>query len=71
MTGPSDLLLHVVMNRRVIGDIQRSGKRRLRMRYEAHESGPFTPLSVSMPGPAGRYREAVLDPARRSVVEAR
>lgn len=54
--------LHVVMNGRVIGDVQRTGKRRMRLRYSDSLSETVTPLSVSMPGPAGRYRESVLDP---------
>lgn len=62
MSGADDHLLHVVMNGRVIGDIQRSGRRGLRLRYEDQSPGRFTPLSVSMPGPTGRYREGVLLP---------
>lgn len=62
MNDATEHLLHVVMNGRVIGDIQRSGKRRMRLRYEDLGAGRFTPLSVSMPGPSGRYREAVLVP---------
>jgi serine/threonine-protein kinase HipA len=57
-----DHLLHLVMNGRVVGDVQQSGKRRMRLRYEEQRAGVFTPLSVSMPGPAGRYREGVLVP---------
>lgn len=62
MNGVTEHLLHVVMNGRVIGDVQRSGKRNVRLRYEDLDAGRFTPLSVSMPGPSGRYREAVLVP---------
>ncbi len=62
MNGVTEHLLHVVMNGRVIGDVQRSGKRNMRLRYEDLSAGRFTPLSVSMPGPSGRYREAVLVP---------
>src|SRR3546814_10070102 len=32
------------------------------MRYEDAAADDFTPLSVSMPGPTGRYRETVLVP---------
>ncbi|MFD3703927.1 type II toxin-antitoxin system HipA family toxin [Nocardia sp. NPDC058658] len=62
MTGSDDHVLYVVMNGRVIGDIQRSSRRRMRLRYADHPSGRFTPLSVSMQGPTGRYRESVLAP---------
>ncbi|MPY97387.1 MAG: type II toxin-antitoxin system HipA family toxin [Actinophytocola sp.] len=62
MNGATEHFLHVVMNGRVIGDVQRSGKRRMRLRYEDSSTGRFTPLSVSMPGPSGRYREALLVP---------
>lgn len=64
MTGASEEhVLHVVMNGRVIGDVQRTGKRRMRLRYEdVGGAGTFTPLSVTMPGPTGRYREGVLAP---------
>lgn len=62
MSAPADHVLHVVMNGRVIGDVQRSGKRRLRLRYEDHDPDRFTPLSVSMPGPGGRHREGSLVP---------
>ncbi|NKY49692.1 HipA N-terminal domain-containing protein [Nocardia vermiculata] len=34
----------------------------MRLRYSDSLSETFTPLSVSMPSPAGRYRESVLDP---------
>jgi serine/threonine-protein kinase HipA len=54
--------LHVVMNGRVVGDIVRTGKNRARLRYEDVAADRFTPLSVSMPGPTGRYRETVLVP---------
>ncbi|WP_067668198.1 type II toxin-antitoxin system HipA family toxin [Nocardia miyunensis] len=54
--------LYVVMNGRVIGDVQRTGKRRMRLRYSDSRGQSFTPLSVSMPGPIGRYRESILDP---------
>ncbi|MFC6011012.1 hypothetical protein [Nocardia lasii] len=50
--------LHVVMNGRVIGDIQRTGRRGMRLRYADELSGNFTPLSISIPGPVGRYRES-------------
>lgn len=56
-----DHLLHVVMNGHVIGDIQRSGGRRMRLRY-AQPTGQVAPLSVSMPATTGRYRERVLAP---------
>lgn len=62
MTGRQDSVLHVVMDGRVVGDIQRTGKRQMRLRYDQHGADRFTPLSVSMPGPGGRYREAVLAP---------
>lgn len=62
MNGATEYLLHVVMNGRVIGDVQRSGKRKMRLRYENASAGRFTPLSASMPEPSGRYREAVLVP---------
>src|SRR3546814_7339500 len=54
--------LFVVMNGRVVGDINRTGKNKARMRYEDAAADDFTPLSVSMPGPTGRYRETVLVP---------
>lgn len=54
--------LHVVMNGRVVGDINRTGKNKVRLRYEDAAADHFTPLSVSMPGPIGRYREAVVVP---------
>ncbi|GAA3521456.1 type II toxin-antitoxin system HipA family toxin [Aeromicrobium panaciterrae] len=54
--------LYVVMNGRVVGDINRIGKNRARLRYEDAAAADFTPLSVSMPGPTGRYRETVLVP---------
>ena len=54
--------LYVVMNGRVVGDIVQTGKNRARLRYEDPSADGFTPLSVSMPGPAGRYRETVLVP---------
>ena len=62
MSTSNEHQLYVVMNGRVIGDVQRTGKRRMRLRYSDSLSQSFTPLSVSMPGPAGRYREPVLDP---------
>lgn len=62
MTQSNDHVLYVVMNGRVIGDIQRSSQRRMRLRYAEHVPGRFTPLSVSMRGPMGRYRESVLAP---------
>ncbi|OBA51917.1 hypothetical protein A5780_28285 [Nocardia sp. 852002-20019_SCH5090214] len=61
MNTANEHQLYVVMNGRVIGDVQRTGKRRMRLRYSDSASHSFTPLSVSMPGPAGRYREPVLD----------
>jgi serine/threonine-protein kinase HipA len=62
MTDAGDSTLHVVMNGRVIGDIQRTGRRRMRLRYAEPVGGGFTPLSVSMSGPSGRYREGALVP---------
>lgn len=63
MTGiPDDRLLHVVMNGRVVGDIQRTGSRKMRLRYGDGMSARSTPLSVSMTGPSGRFRESVLVP---------
>ncbi|MFZ2239136.1 MAG: type II toxin-antitoxin system HipA family toxin [Gordonia amarae] len=63
MTVPdSRRMLHVVMNGHVIGDVQRTGKRRLRLRYDVGTGAGFTPLSVSMPGPTGRYREGTIGP---------
>lgn len=62
MTGPDDHLLHVVMNGRIIGDVHRSGSRQLRLRYRDERTAGFTALSVSMPGPTGRYRERTLLP---------
>lgn len=56
MSAGAGPLLHVVMNSRVVGDIHRTG-RQLRLRYEHAAQAEFTPLSVSMPDPAGRdYR---------------
>lgn len=54
--------LHVVMNGRVVGDINRTGKNKARLRYADATADDFTPLSISMPGPAGRHRENVLVP---------
>lgn len=62
MSASTEHLLHVVMNGRVIGDIHRSGRRSIRLRYETYDTDRFTPLSVSMPGPEGRYREGRLVP---------
>lgn len=62
MRPPDDQVLHVVMNGRIIGEIQRTGSRRMRLRYSAVTPPGFTPLSVTMPGPTGRYREKVLEP---------
>jgi serine/threonine-protein kinase HipA len=59
---PDEHTLYVVMNGRVVGDIIRTGKSTARLRYEDAAAYGFTPLSVSMPGPAGRYRETVLVP---------
>lgn len=60
---PAEHVLHVVVNGRVVGDIQRTGNRRMRLRYEAASGPAFTPLSVSMPGPTDRrYREQALTP---------
>lgn len=61
MNGQDVNVLHLVMNGQVIGDIQRTGRRRMRLRY-APEQEVYTPLSVSMPGAASRYREKVLEP---------
>ena len=60
-SAPDEHLLHVVMNGRVIGDIQQTGKHRLRLRYAERTTGT-TPLSVSMPLQSGRHREGVLVP---------
>jgi len=50
MSGPSQLsdehTLYVVMNGRVVGDINRTGKNRARLRYEDAAVGDFTPLSL-------------------------
>ncbi|MFD4438499.1 type II toxin-antitoxin system HipA family toxin [Nocardia sp. NPDC058519] len=62
MTDANSHVLYVVMNGRVIGDIQRTSRRRMRLRYADHLPGRFTPLSVSMQGPMGRYRESALAP---------
>lgn len=62
MNARGHYMLPVVMNSRVVGDVQRAGKRRMRLRYDDRATGRFTPLSVSMPGPFGRYRETVLVP---------
>lgn len=60
---PSDEhTLHVVMNGRVVGHINRTGKNKARLRYEDAAVSDFTPLSISIPGPTGRYRETVLVP---------
>ena len=69
---PNDHLLHVVMNGHVIGDVQRTGKRRMRLRYSgARRTETFTPLSVSMPGTADRHRETVLEPWLSSLLPDR
>lgn len=60
MDSSEEHLLHVVMNGRVVGDIQVTGARTMRLRYT--ETANFTPLSVSMPEGANRYRQSVLDP---------
>lgn len=57
-----DNQLIVVTNGEVVGDIQRSGLKKMRLRYTGEESSDLTPLSVTMPGPRGRYRESVLAP---------
>lgn len=63
MSIPRDHLLHVVMHGRVIGDIQRTGQRGMRLLYsDARRTGDFTPLSVSMPGSSSRYRQSALEP---------
>lgn len=60
---PSDEhTLYVVMNGRVVGDINRTGKNKARLRYDLAPEAVFTPLSVAMSSPAGRYREPVLIP---------
>jgi serine/threonine-protein kinase HipA len=46
MTESNDHVLYVVMNGRVIGDIQRSSQRRMRLRYTDPLPGRFTPLSL-------------------------
>lgn len=63
MTSTSaEPLLHVVMNGRLVGDITRTGKNHMRLRYAADipADARFTPLSITMPGPTGRYRDEVL-----------
>lgn len=62
MTSAAANLLYVVTNGRIIGDIQVTGTRRMRLRYADKPNRSFTPLSVSMPGPTGRYRETTLVP---------
>lgn len=62
IVAPSDTVLMVVVNGQVIGDIQRTTPKKMRLRYSAESSTAFTPLSVTMPGPTGRYREPVLSP---------
>lgn len=63
MTVPHENRLYVLMNGRVIGDIERAGRRRMRLLYSDDQpTETFTPLSVSMPRSGRRYREAVLDP---------
>lgn len=60
MTQPEDdHLLHVVMNGRVIGDVQRTGKKAIRLLYS---STVPTPLSVSMADRSKRYRSKPLEP---------
>lgn len=63
MTTPTEHLLLVVMNGKVIGDVQRTGRRRMRLRYADDQlDGGITPLSVSMPEGRSRHRETVLEP---------
>ncbi|MGL4174249.1 MAG: type II toxin-antitoxin system HipA family toxin [Actinomycetota bacterium] len=64
MSTPDDQhLLYLVMNGHVVGDIQRTGKRQMRLLYSsAHLGDRFTPLSMTMPNPSRRYRETVLAP---------
>lgn len=54
--------LHVVMNGRVVGDIQRTGKKQIRLLYADPTSNLSTPLSLSMPLTTLRHREKVLAP---------
>lgn len=54
--------LYVVMNGQLIGDVEKSGTHRIRFRYALDDPTGYTPLSVSMPGPRGRYREHALSP---------
>lgn len=61
MSAPEDHLLHVVMNGRVVGDVQRSGKKAMRLLYSTTGRGS-TPLSVSMADRAKRHRNNVLEP---------
>ncbi|MGP9723337.1 type II toxin-antitoxin system HipA family toxin [Corynebacterium sp. AOP40-9SA-29] len=61
-SASSDDTLIVVTNGQVIGDIQRTGSKKMRLRYTSEGDPSFTPLSVTMPGPRGRYREALLGP---------
>src|SRR5699024_2531009 len=61
MTNPADHVLQVVMDRQVVGDIQRTGRRSMRLRYNSSIKR-FTPLSVSMSDQSVRHREARLVP---------
>jgi len=61
MSQPAEeFVLHVVMNGRVIGDVQRTGPKAIRLRY-SNDPGP-TPLSTSMADRAKRYRDKALTP---------
>ncbi len=63
MSVPNEHLLHVVMNGQIIGDVQRTGPRRIRLLYsDARLRETFTPLSVSMPGSSSRYNQAAVEP---------
>ena len=64
MSTAEPFLLHVVFNGRVIGDVRRTGKRQMRLRYDPAVVTEtwFTPLSLSMPASTLRHREKTLEP---------
>ncbi len=55
-----EFVLHVVMNGRVVGEVQRTGPKATRLRYDT-DPGP-TPLSVAMTDRSQRYRDKALTP---------
>lgn len=57
-----DHTLHVVMNGQVVGDVQRTGTKQIRLLYAEPTSTLSTPLSLSMPLSTPRHRTKALAP---------